>query len=64
MKGAGIRIPIHRWNSKNIQSAVESIIKETSYKDNIKILKKVLESTDGKRNSALAIWNYILNKLN
>lgn len=64
MKGAGIRIPIHRWKAQNIQIAIKSIIKETSYKENMKILKKRLESTDGKKNSALAIWDYILKNLN
>ena len=59
MKGAGIRIPIHKWNANNIQFSIKSIIKETSYKENMKILRKVLESTDGKKNAALAIWEYI-----
>lgn len=60
MRGAGIRIPKHRWNANNIQSAIRNIINETSYKKNINILKKVLESTDGKKNSALTIWEYLL----
>lgn len=30
----------------------------------MKMLKKMLESTDGKKNSALAIWDYILKNLN
>lgn len=64
IRGAGIRIPKHRWNSNNIQSAIKNITKETSYKENMETLKKVLESTDGKKNSALAIWEYILNKSN
>lgn len=64
MKGAGIRIPINRWNASNIQLAIRNIIKDTSYKENINTLKKLLESSDGKKNSALAIWDYIINKLN
>jgi UDP:flavonoid glycosyltransferase YjiC (YdhE family) len=64
MKGAGIRIPINRWNAPKIQLAIRNIIKDTSYKENINTLKKLLESSDGKKNSALAIWDYILNKLN
>lgn len=64
MEGAGIRIPIHKWNANNIQLAIKNVIKETSYKENIKILKKVLKSTDGKKNSALVIWKFILNRLN
>lgn len=63
MSGSGIRIPKHRWNVNNIQAAIKNIIKEPSYKENVNILKKVLESTDGKKNSALAIWDYILNQL-
>lgn len=63
MRGAGIRIPIHKWNTNNIQFAVKSIIKKPSYKESIKILKNILDNTDGKKNSALSIWEYILNKL-
>jgi UDP:flavonoid glycosyltransferase YjiC (YdhE family) len=63
MRGAGIRIPKHRWNANNIQAAIRNIINETSYKKNINILKKVLESTDGKKNSALAIWEYLLKNV-
>lgn len=59
MRSAGIRIPIHKWNLYNIQSAVNRIIAESSYGENIKILKNILESTDGKKNSALAIWEYL-----
>jgi UDP:flavonoid glycosyltransferase YjiC (YdhE family) len=61
IRGGAIRIPKHRWKSGNIQASIKNIIKEPSYKENMKILKKVLQSTDGKKNSALAIWNYILN---
>ncbi|MBX4271818.1 glycosyltransferase [Clostridium estertheticum] len=63
MRGGAIRIPIHKWNANNIQSAIKNIIKEPSYKENIKILKKILESTEGKKKSALSIWEYILKNL-
>lgn len=58
--GGGIRIPKHRWNVSNIQAAIKKINAEPSYKENIKTLGKVLESTDGKKNAALAIWKFIL----
>jgi len=63
MSGSGIRIPKRRWNANNIQAAIKNIVKEPSYKENIRVLKKALESTNGKKNSALAIWEYILNEL-
>lgn len=63
MNGSGIRISKHRWNVKNIQAAIKNILKEPLYKENIKVLKKSLESTDGKKNSALAIWEYLLSVL-
>lgn len=63
MSGSGVRIPKHRWNANNIQAAIKNIIKEPLYKENIKVLKKSLESTNGKKNSTLAIWEYILNEL-
>ncbi|WP_136711419.1 UDP-glucosyl transferase [Clostridium tyrobutyricum] len=62
-QGAGIRIPINKWNTHNIQSAVNSIIKEPAYKENIKVLKNILNSIDGKKNSAPVIWDYIIKKL-
>lgn len=64
MYGSGIRIPKQRWNADSIQAAIKRITKEPSYKENIGVLKKALESTNGKKNSALAIWEYILNSIN
>lgn len=59
-RGAGIRIPIDKWNAHNIQSAINSIITEPDYKENIKTLKSILDSIDGKKNSAFAIWDYLI----
>lgn len=56
-RGAGIRIPIHKWNAVNIQRAVEKIIRNPSYKNNMMLLKQVIDATDGRKNAAIAIWN-------
>ncbi len=58
-QGCGVRIPIHRWKSMNIQRGVERILKKPSYKRNMKALQDVLRKTDGKRNAALSIWSYL-----
>lgn len=63
MRNAGIRIPIHKWNAHNIQSAITTILAEPSYQKNINQLKISLESTDGKKNAALSIWEYITSNL-
>ena len=39
-RGGAIRIPIHKWNASNIQSAVKIVEKNPSYKESIKELKK------------------------
>lgn len=62
--GGAIRIPIHMWNSHNIQKAVIKISGDKSYKENMNALRTKLESYDGKKNAAEAIWNYILNMHN
>ncbi|ADK15979.1 MULTISPECIES: nucleotide disphospho-sugar-binding domain-containing protein [Clostridium] len=62
-RGGAIRIPIHKWNANNIQSAVKTVAGNPSYKESIKELKKVLDRVDGKKNSAVAIWKYILKNM-
>ncbi|HBC96967.1 MAG TPA: glycosyl transferase, partial [Clostridium sp.] len=63
IRGAGIRIPINRWNSHNIQSSVNRIIRKPSYRENMRTLKNILNSINGRKNSAFAIWDYMLKKL-
>lgn len=62
-KKAAIRIPIHKWNAHNIQCAIKKITQDPSYKRNMDALKKILDSTDGRKNAAAAIWDYIVNNL-
>lgn len=63
IRGAGIRIPINRWSSHNIQSSVNRIIRKPSYRENMRTLKNILNSINGRKNSAFAIWDYMLKKL-
>lgn len=60
--GGGIRIPIHKWKSSNIQKAIRRIQGNPSYRKNIRKLQENIKNIDGKRNSAEAIWNFINNK--
>ena len=57
--GGAIRLPINRWKSKNIQKAINEIIGSSRYKENIQKLQKVLQKTDGKKNAAAAILDFI-----
>lgn len=58
-KGAGIRIPKRKWNSKNIQNAVKKIISNQQYKDSTLLLKKRMKELDGEKNIAETIWEFI-----
>lgn len=57
--GAGIRIPMTRWNEKNIKSAVNKITADPSFKCNAEILAESMASENGKLNAAVAIWSFI-----
>jgi UDP:flavonoid glycosyltransferase YjiC (YdhE family) len=63
-KGAGIRIPAHRWKAPNIQRAVRSVLADGKYRDNARRLQQSVRSADGKKSSAEAIWQFVANRLN
>jgi UDP:flavonoid glycosyltransferase YjiC (YdhE family) len=58
-KGAGIRISRAKWNAENIQKAVKKIIADEKYKKAMLHLKERIDSMDGEKNSAEAIWGKI-----
>ncbi|WP_283608892.1 glycosyltransferase [Faecalispora anaeroviscerum] len=58
-QGAGIRIPITRWNKKNIISALESIVADSSVRKNAARLGKTMRQANGKSCAAQAIWKFI-----
>lgn len=60
--GAAIRIPIHKWKAENIQKAVIKIAGNPSYKRNAEKLSESLQNTDGRKNAAEAVWEFILKK--
>jgi hypothetical protein len=63
LKGAGIRIPMTRWNSGNIQASIKCIQNNPDYKRNAERLQKSLKAIDGRRRSAEAIWEFIRNNV-
>ena len=63
-KGAGIRIPAHRWKASNIQRAVRTVLKDGKYRDNARRLQQSVRGADGKKSSAEAIWQFVTNRLN
>jgi UDP:flavonoid glycosyltransferase YjiC (YdhE family) len=60
VRGAGIRIPLVKWNSKNIQKSVNQIIADNQYKKAMLKLKKRINSIDGEKNAAKVIWKEII----
>ena len=58
-KGAGIRIPAHRWTASNIQGAVRNILEDRRYRENARRLQQSVRRVDGKKSSAEAIWQFV-----
>jgi UDP:flavonoid glycosyltransferase YjiC (YdhE family) len=62
-QGAGIRIPMKKWNARNIQNAVCKTIEDPEFTRAAKHLKQQMDSMDGARNSAEIIWKKIREDL-
>lgn len=62
LRGGAIRLPVHKWKSENIKRAVKEIISNFSYRENMKSLTKVINETDGKKNAAIAVWDYLKSR--
>lgn len=59
ISGAAVRIPVTRWNEKNIRSAVTKISSDPTYRRNAEKLAQSMASVCGKKESADAIWHFI-----
>ncbi len=57
--GAGIRIPITRWNRKNIILAIKRLLFDHSYKENSVLLGKIMAQANGKSDTAQVIWKFM-----
>ncbi|MFA7183657.1 MAG: nucleotide disphospho-sugar-binding domain-containing protein, partial [Victivallales bacterium] len=57
-RGAGIRIPLAKWNSENIREAVNKIISDKAFKQAALKLQERMKKMDGEKNSAEIIWNF------
>jgi UDP:flavonoid glycosyltransferase YjiC (YdhE family) len=62
-KGAGIRLPLHRWTASNIQQAVHEVLEHPAYRTQARQLQQHVLSMDGKRNAAFAIWDFVSKSL-
>lgn len=58
-RGAGIRIPRKKWNFHHIQKSILHVLENERFKESVLLLQKHIQSTDGARNAANAIWNAI-----
>lgn len=59
LQKAAIRIPVNRWKANSIHFAIEKIVSSTEYKTNMASIRKELVNSDGKMESAKAIWDFI-----
>lgn len=59
-QGAGIRIPMNKWNAENIQKAVHKIVANREFNRAVIRLKGRMDSMDGVKNSAEVIWKKIV----
>lgn len=57
--GAGIRIQKHRWNAKAINLSIKKVLLNKAYKENMLLLQHQIDSIDGGKNSAIAVWTFI-----
>lgn len=60
MRGAAIRLPIQQWKAEEIQKAVMTVSSSPEYKERMKELQKLQQEMDGKKNSAVAIWEWVM----
>lgn len=58
--GAGIRIPRRKWDSRHIQKSIIRILEDERFKESVSVLQKHIQSNDGARNVAEAIWTVLL----
>ncbi|MFA5173145.1 MAG: nucleotide disphospho-sugar-binding domain-containing protein [Candidatus Paceibacterota bacterium] len=58
-RGAGVRIPRAKWDTKNIQKSVSKIIADKRYREAMLKLRERINSMDGEKNAAEAIWKKI-----
>ncbi|HHV31069.1 MAG TPA: glycosyltransferase family 1 protein [Clostridiales bacterium] len=62
-RGAGIRIPIQQWQADEIRKALITVIENPAYHEHMAELQQILKGIDGKKNSAVAIWENIGNPI-
>ena len=59
---AGIRVQRQFWKANNIRNAVQTVLKDTSYTANARILGETLRNMDGAKTAAEVMWKFILEE--
>ncbi len=59
MRGAAIRIPVQQWKAEEIRNAIIEVSGSPEYKQNMKELQEIQRGINGKKNSAIAIWEKV-----
>lgn len=60
--GAAIRLPARRWKADCIQNALAEVRSDPRYRANMKTLREMLLSIDGRTDAAKAIWDYWISR--
>jgi hypothetical protein len=61
--GAGIRIPLRRWNEPTIRTAVHAVLTRPGYRRQAQHLAQVIGTYDGRRAAADRMWRYLATVL-
>ena len=62
LQGAAIRIPKFRWNRRSIRAAILKVASDPSYRESAARLGRGMASEDGRRNAAVAVWDFIISR--
>ena len=61
-RGAAIRLPVQEWKAEQIRNAIVTVSGSPEYFEHMKELQEIQRSINGKKNSAVAIWESIPGK--
>lgn len=60
--GGGIRLPARQWKAENIRTALARVAGNPEYRYRMARLREILLSSDGRTESAKAVWRYWLSR--
>ena len=58
-RGAGIRVPLRRWRSHEVASAIERVLRDPAYREAARRLQRSIAACDGRKAAAVCIWEHL-----